>query len=167
MSSNKDHIARPAQGRFFALSVPELLGLIRNYNFSSHHRQQIDVKYVNFCCKNRHGSCVAAFYFYPNKVIMQCSFPEEFSPVRAKFIMTSVVREFAELTQIPSCYQWTGRGTRSISYRAYLGKLNQLVITQRDRAIAIRRYRGDDKLSSVQRRITRSKETVFRIIELI
>jgi len=166
--SNRDDIARPAKGKFFALSVPELLGLIRNYNFASDYRKQIEMKHVNFCCKNRYGSCVAAFY--PRKAIMQCSFPEDFSPVRAKFIITSVVREFAELGKLPPSYyhyQWTGRGFRTISYRAYLGELNQLVITRCLRRVSYRKYRDAEKFSSVRCRTIRTKETIFRVVELI
>lgn len=149
MSSPEDQIATPARGQFFAFSFPEILGMIREYNFQhGRYRERIDIYFVNRTTSRLDQIPIARFY--PQDALILYSFPKTFSPVRARLIVKAALREFAKLdksTTLPK-RDWRCQIDNS-AFNARLDRLNQLTIVEHHwRANREKRYRGDDKLSS-------------------
>lgn len=150
MSSPEDQIAAPARGRFFAFSFPEILGMVREYNFQSgRYWERIDICFVNLTTNRLDQIPIASFC--PQNVLILYSFPKTFSPVRARLIVKTALREFATLDKSaePSG-RYYGKGHfESTSFIAYLEKFNHLAIVKRHRfGTTEKKFRGDDKLSS-------------------
>lgn len=149
MGRNEDEIASPAQGRFFAFSFPEILRIVREYDFQhSIYRKRIDILFCNLKTSRLDQMPVARFY--PQDALYLYSFPKTFSPTRARLIVKTALREFAKLDKsitLPK-RDW-GCQIDNRAFNAHLNRLNQLSIVEHHwRANYEKRYRGDDKLSS-------------------
>lgn len=140
---NEDRIARPARGRFFPLTVPETIALLRHLRFATpQYQRRVDITFQNPDPPGRYGLCVGGFR--PAAAVTVCSFPEDWDHERAKAIVEIVLREFAEIekTVRPS----VGR-QKVVSFWAYIGPANRLAITRRTRRATLTKYRGGAKFS--------------------
>lgn len=163
MLPNKDRIARAARGRFFPVTVPETLTLIRKLGFSPpYYQRRIDLSFENPDSATELGLFVAGFY--PADTLVICSFPEEFGHSRAKTIIEVALREFS---QIDKGTRPDRSRTRVVSFRAYLGTLNQLIITRRTRKATLAKYRGGAKFSNAFKpKKVQTDECVLHSIEV-
>ncbi len=143
MLRNEDRIARPARARFFPLTVPEVVRLIRELGFDSPlYQKRLDIVFRNPDSKGDFGSEVAAFY--PKDSMIISSFPEDCDRLWARSLVEVVLREFAELSKRA---QTTDRRQKAISFRAYLGPQSRVTITKRTRRATLTKYRGSAKFS--------------------
>jgi hypothetical protein len=144
MLPNADKIAKPAKGRIFGLSMPELLGLIRQYTFQhSEFNKRIDIAMMNPEHESEHGILLASFC--PGDFLALFSLPDSISGVRAKLLSTAAIIELAALDK-KAKPQWNRQ--KKLSFRIYLGNLNRLVITERHRSLKLGKYRGGAKFSN-------------------
>lgn len=144
-------IASPARGRFFAFSFPEIVGMVREFNFLPYyHQTPIDICFVNLTTNRLDQIPIAGFY--PQNALVLYSFPKTFSPIRARLIVKAAIREFAKLDKSaePSGRYYSKRSPLNLtSFIAYLEQLNHLSIVKRRKiGTPEKKFRGDDKLSS-------------------
>ncbi|MDD2814358.1 MAG: hypothetical protein PHP00_01270 [Thiotrichaceae bacterium] len=146
---NEDQIATPTRGRFFAFSFPEILGMVREYNFQHPtYRKRIDILFFNLTSCRIDQMPIASLY--PRDALYLYSFPKTFSSSRARLIVKATLQEFATLDKstTQSKQEWS-RHIDNSSFDVRLEQLNQLtIVKQHWRTNREKRYRGDDKLSS-------------------
>ncbi|MGA2177511.1 MAG: hypothetical protein ABSH38_21260 [Verrucomicrobiota bacterium] len=163
MQPNKDQIARPAKGRFFAHTVPEILSLLGELGFShSPYRKRLDVVFKN--PKHESGRGTQVVSLYKADAIIIYSFEERFGPIHAKAAVVAALEHLAVLDRKEN-HEWSRR--ESVSFRAYLGELGKLTITRHIRIATLGKYRGNDRFSNACKPISvRSEERVVCAIEL-
>ena len=144
MLPNSDKISKPAKGRLFGLSVAELLALVRQSSFAhSEFQKRIDIALINHEQESRYGILIASFC--PGDFVALFSLPDSISESRARLLSTAAVQEFSTIDH-RCAPQWNRQ--KKISFRIYLGSLNQATITERVRTIKLGKYRGSAKFST-------------------
>lgn len=144
MLRNDDRLSKPRKGRLFGLTVPEMLNLIRELDFQhSEYRKRIDIVLMNPEQESEFGILLASFR--PGDYLALFSLPDHIPRERAKSLDKSAVREFAAIDR-NSAPKWSRQKT--VSFRAYLGSLNKIVITERNRSLKLQKYRGGAKFSN-------------------
>jgi len=143
-SKTNDKISKPSKGRYFPVSTSEVISLMNELSFKhSEYSKRVDLSFINPDADGDYGLKIATFYPFDELIIF--SFPEEFSPVRAKALVVAGLREFSYIDKDAKV---TWNRQKSISYRAYQSEQNQLVLTRRERAAKQAKYRSTDKFSS-------------------
>lgn len=143
MLPNKDKISRPAKGRFFPITVPEIIKTLSEHGFQhSEYKTRVDIFFQNPSSHYEYGADISAIY--PCKTIVVCSLSEEFSPLHGKMIVNSALQQ---LSEIDKKYVPHWNSNKITSFRVYLGSLNKLIITERTRTLKLSKYRGTAKFS--------------------
>lgn len=163
MLPNADKIAKPTKGRLFGLSASELLGIIRECGFQhSEFTKRIDIAMMNPEHKSQYGALLGSFG--PGDFLALFSLPDYISSVRAKSLSAAVVLEFSAIDR-NSTPQWNRQ--KRVSFRAYLGDMNQLIFTERHRSLKLGKYRGAAKFSNAFKpKSIRVKERVIRKVQV-
>ena len=170
MQPNRDIISKPSNGKFFGLSSPELIGLIRQFDFShSVYQNRIDIGLFNTNGKASYGTLAGAFS--PGDFLAIYSFPKTISPVRGKLVQIKMISEFSVIDRQPPAgvNYYRGGWSRSrhvISFRAYLGKLNKIIITERHRCLRYGKYRQGSTFRHHKPNSIRVDERLLYEIEL-
>lgn len=130
-----DRISKPTKGRFFPISVAEIRQQLKVMDFFA--SQEYYLEFCNPISDSEFGMPIAVFE--PHNTLILFSYSEEFNIVRARNLIFSAFQEFiklggAKLERVEQGYR--------ISIRAYLGQLNQLVITKHKRKATGIRYRN-------------------------
>jgi len=163
MQPNKDQIARPAQGRFFTCTVPEVLKLIGDFGFThSPYLKRLDVLFKNPYTASEIGKPVASLI--PANAIVIYSFGEELNPKLAK---ASVFAALEQLAIIDRSKPPEHNRRTSVSYPAYLGDMGKLTITRRVRTGTFSKYRSGAKFShAFKPSAVKSEEKIVCAVEL-
>lgn len=156
-----DKIARPAKGRYFALTIPEALGLLAEANFAhSTHQKRVDVVFRNPEREHERGLRIVALY--RADAVVFYSFEEDFNPGRAVRIMSAAIKQLVFLDRA-EVHEQSPRET--VSFHAYLGTLGTMTITRRVRTATRAKYRSGGKFSNAFKpSAVRSEEKVIREI---
>jgi len=163
MLPNKDQIARPAKGRHFPLSVPGLLTQLRDRGYAhSDYYARLSIFLRNPTSSSDFGIEVAAFY--PQEVFILYSLSDDIAESRGRIIADAALREL-RIIDSQTSYHWNRREV--VSYRAYLGELNSLVLTRRTRLATLAKYRGGAKFSNAFKpKGVSTKEEVLQTITI-
>jgi hypothetical protein len=163
MHPNKDQIARPAKGRFFAYNVSEVLRLLGEFEFSQPaDRKRLDVLFRNPNHASEFGMPVANLF--PADAIVVYSFTEEHTQMLAKSAVTAALEQLSilESREGHECNRH-----KTISFRAYLGDLGKLTVTRHLLVATLAKYRGDAKFShAFKPSAVKSGERIVCAIEL-
>lgn len=141
---SKNVIARASKGRVFPVTVPEAIALIHELPFAAPAiRKRVDVQFLNPRGKSEFGLWLAAFY--PQAEIVICSLPDESNAAQARAVLRLALRHFSSIDKRTQPRYERGQST---CFRAYLGPLNRLTITERTRRASLQKYRGSAKFSN-------------------
>lgn len=124
---NDDRISRPTAGRFFPLTVPQVLGLVKRSSFGpSVSRKRLDLVFRNPASSRGEDQEVAAFW--PYQAVLVASFPNDFDHALAVALTRSALAVLAEVArQNPppdGCYLHP-------SFHAYFGASRLLTVSER------------------------------------
>ena len=144
MLPNDDRIARPRRGRFFPVTLPGAVRLVRELGFVAPvDRERLDIIFRNDDRANAHGMVVAAVW--PARELVVHSFPDSFDRARAKELVETALQELAVLAEHAPA---TDPRRKAVSLRAYLGSGARLTITRCTRRATLAKYRGGAKYSN-------------------
>lgn len=161
---NKDLIAQPSQGPYFALTKGQVVRLLGQYNFShSEYYKRIDLIFKN--PKNETEWGIPLVTLHHQSAFLIDSFDLEFRPSKADEL---IARAFAELA-IQDRQQKPDTSRRiSISFRAYLSAVGILKITRRVRKATMSKHSFGNKFSnSFKPRGIKTDETLLHEITLL
>jgi len=165
MFSIKDQLARPSKGRYFAVSVPEILTQLTEMEFCHpKNTRRINLVFRNPKTECEFGTPIAAFF--PQEAPIVYSFSGDFAQTCATLLIIETLREFRVIDSafVPDL-SWIS--SQVVSYRAYLGKLNTVTITCRKRMAMRAKYRGEDKFSNACKpKSVRTEEKILHSVTI-
>ncbi len=126
MLKPRDQIAKPRRGRGFPLSVARVLTEIKNSSFQTHsHQKRVALLFQNCDFEFPLGLQLASFLSF--QYLSVFSVPELLNQKAAGRALVYAIGEFARIDHQPHL---ATREQQLILYRAYLGALNRVSITQ-------------------------------------
>lgn len=168
---NDDRIARPSRGRVFPATPAEIARWIRDMGFAPPvGRPRLDIILRNEDALDELGAQVAEFR--PREFLVVFSTRLDVDLACSKAILERACRELAEVDMrsgpsVKAPAMWKKKGENVITYRAYLGPPNHLVITRRTRRARLAKYRGDAKFSNAFKpKGVKTDETVLHSVEI-
>ena len=164
MSPNKDVIAQPSQGRYFALTKGQVMRLLEKYDFGhSEYYKRVDLIFKN--PKQAYEWGIPLVALYHQSAFLIYSFALEFQPAKVDELITRALAELA----IQDRQQKPDASRRiSISFRAYLSPLGKLKITRRIRKATMSKYSFGNKFSNAFKpRGISTDETLIHEISLL
>ena len=148
MSQNLD--SKASQGRFFPLSFAEAVAIVRERDFAVHSyydRLPVRLQNCDVECDLGHQLCS----FMRMSYLAVLSLPDSVHRATAKAAVILATSEFAALDKTPHL---AVRDQQFVVYRAYLGALGRLTVTQHIVSAGSRSYlqfKGAATLSKAQR----------------
>lgn len=144
MFPNKDVIAQPSQGRYFALSKGQVLRLLETYDFGHlEYHKRVDLIFKN--PKQAYEWGIPLVALYHQSALLLYSFALEFQPSKVDELIDRALAELAvqDRQQRPDASRRI-----SVSFRAYLSPLGKLKITRRIRKATMNKYSFGNKFSN-------------------
>lgn len=121
-----DKISKPSAGRFFPLSTKEIINQIKELSFKVHsYNERLPLMFQNCEYKTDLGYQLASFSRMGYLAIF--SLPESVATNAAANALNITLEEFSKIDKSP---QKTTKKQQFVIYRAYLGELYTVVITE-------------------------------------
>ena len=151
MDRPKDIIARPAKGRYFAHTVPEILALIAEYGLTQEpHLPRVELLFRN---ADREDTRILSLELRRTLVVF--SFEESPPQKQAQVLVRAAMAQFARLDRAERAPM---APNSEVVFRAYAGALGTLTVTRLLRKLTQPKYRGGQKFSHAFQSKTTSME---------
>lgn len=155
----RDQISRPKLGRFFPFSVVEILAKIKEQAFKVHiYDKRLPILFQNCEVKCQFGHQLASFLRM--NYLSVFSLPEFVNENSARRALEHAIVEFARIDRRPHL---ATRDQQLVVYRAYLGTLNTISITQDVVNAGNRSYLLSRKISKVSRSQSRPHNEILLV----
>ena len=126
MTTSRDVISKPKRGRFFPLSVAETLAMIKESRFQVHsYHERLPLLFQNCDFECQLGHQLTSFLRLNYLAVF--SLPELVAGNLARLSLMYAIDEFARIDRRPDL---ATRDQQIVIYRAYLGALATVSITQ-------------------------------------
>lgn len=142
MAHSHGFIAKPAKGRYFAHSLPEMVALVKEFGLI----QKPSLSRVELIFRNLDGDHAPILRLEPRCTLVIYSFGEDIRPELAHFVVRKAMEQFALLDRAEPIQPPSSNS--HVTYRAYMGPLGKLTVTRRVTKATRPKYRGDQKFSN-------------------
>lgn len=161
MTLNSDRISKPVTGKYFPLTVGELASRVETLGFSVHsYHKRLPIHFENAAAECDRGYQLCSFL--PMGYLASFSLPEPTPHSLAQRAIEAVLGKFSEIDRGPKL---AVRDQQFVVYRAFLGSLGTLSITQHVVSAGSRSYLQFSKASQLSKagRVTKEQKELFSV----